>query len=247
MKTIKTVCTNTLLASAMVMALSSPAALANQNDNDQHKEDSTSVIVGGATGAAMGGMVAGPIGAVIGGVFGLMIGQDAEQARIITAAKQNEANTQQQLFAMQEELVEWQQKAMVQPVTIIEAAEPLLPELTTTIQFKTGQNNIEPIYDEQLSLVADLLNSAEGLGIHISGYADPRGSHKDNLVLSQQRADAVKQTLLQAGVNVEQISTSANGERGEALNPSFESYFFDRKAVLMIAPRDKILTAQRSH
>lgn len=246
MKQIKSFATHTALASAMALALSSPVALATEAHTSLDKE-SAPVLVSGATGAAMGGMVAGPVGAVVGGIFGLMIGQDAEQERIITVARQNEAQTQQQLFALQDELVEWQHKAMVQPVTIIESAEPLLPELTTTIQFKTGQDTIEPIYDEQLSLVADLLNGADELGIHISGYADPRGSHKDNLALSEKRAIAVKQTLLDSGVNAEQITISANGERGEVLNPSFESYFFDRKAVLMIAPRDKILTAQRAN
>lgn len=228
----------TIITGALV---ATQPAMANTDNED---ENNTTVVIGGATGATMGAVVAGPVGAVVGGVLGLMIGNDVEQEKTIVAANQALEDQQQSMLAMQEDLLAWQQKALVQPVSVVTEAEPLLPEFTTSIQFKTGLATIEPVYNDQLVLISDLLQSATGLSIHISGYADPRGDAAHNRELSQQRADAVKQELVAAGVDPVRISTSGNGEKPEVQNASFESYFFDRKAVLMIAPTEKMLTAK---
>lgn len=236
--------TTLLTGAAMAVTLSIGTPSNAYADTSEDSEKSNSTIVGGATGATMGAVVAGPIGAVVGGVLGLMIGNDVEQEAELVAANQQIVNSQQELVAMQDELVAWQQKAMLQPVTIIEEAEPLLPELTTTIQFRTGLASIEPEYSEQLALISDLLLSAKDLSIHIAGYADPRGDAEQNIVLSKHRASAVQNALIEAGVEQDRITISAKGETASDMNASFESLFFDRKAVLMIAPKEKMLTAQ---
>ena len=57
--------------------------------------------------------------------------------------------------------------------------------------------------------------------------------------------------LIDAGVNQNQISISAMGEKqANVADPqadTIEDYFFDRKAVLTIAPYDKVLTARQSN
>ncbi|WP_100644372.1 sortase-associated OmpA-like protein PdsO [Alteromonas facilis] len=242
MKNTQRIFKQTAIATLVVMATSQSVFAANQTDE---VNESPKVLVGGATGAAMGGIAAGPIGAVVGGIIGLMIGNDSVQNEKLTQSELALADKTEALNAMQSELFAWQQKAMLQPVNEVQAVEPLLPELTTSIQFKTGTADIQPVYAEQLNLISELLNSTDGLAVHIMGYADPRGSAKDNLALSEHRARAVQQALIAEGVGQDKISFTAMGEKQSETEPSMESYFFDRKAVLMIAPTQKILTAKQ--
>lgn len=235
----------TAIALCLVLssAHSAVAETANDGANDATNKN-PSVIVGGATGAALGGLAAGPIGAVVGGIIGLMIGNDVEQQAELSDSQMQLARQTAALNTLQDELIAWQQHAMLQPVNEVTVVEPLLPELTTSIQFKTGQANIEAVYHEQLTLLAELMTDAPGLGMQIIGYADPRGSQDANFALSQARANSVKQQLVKLGVDPANIVTHARGEQPAEQNNSFESYFFDRKAVIMLAPQEKMLTAQ---
>ncbi|MBT0587674.1 sortase-associated OmpA-like protein PdsO [Alteromonas oceanisediminis] len=230
-------------ASAIALALTvSPLAAAKQGENESK---SNTALVGGATGATMGAIAAGPIGAVVGGVIGLMLGNGAQQDQEIASAKAALTESQRSLTALNQELVAWQQKAMTQTVSASEPVSQLLPELKTTVQFRTGKSQLEASYATQLNLVGELLKSFDDLAVHITGYTDPRGNDADNIALSQARASAVQQALLDQGVDADKISISGMGERGASNEQSLEQYFFDRKAVLMIAPRGKVLTAKQ--
>lgn len=251
MKTLNQINKKTTLALAFVAmstgTFATHAAANSQKDATPSEADNT-VLIGAASGAAMGAMVGGPIGAVVGGVFGIMLGNDVEQDNKLDETQAQLLASQRSLSEMNSELIAWQQKAMLQPVTVVEPAPLILPELTTSIQFRTGQSHIEGFYSEQLSLVGDMLNSFSGLSVHVSGYADPRGSDKENKVLSLKRAEAIMAALIGNGVSQNQISISAMGEVSSntdlvTSHQNVEDYFFDRKVVMTIAPREKILTA----
>lgn len=64
---------NLLLASVAVLALSTGAAFAQDND----AERAVGGTAGGVTGAVTGGLIFGPIGAIIGGFTGAVIGAEA--------------------------------------------------------------------------------------------------------------------------------------------------------------------------
>jgi hypothetical protein len=64
---------NLLLASVAVLALSTGAAFAQDND----AERAVGGTAGGVTGAVTGGLIFGPIGAIIGGFTGAVIGSEA--------------------------------------------------------------------------------------------------------------------------------------------------------------------------
>jgi outer membrane protein OmpA-like peptidoglycan-associated protein len=51
-----------------------------------------------------------------------------------------------------------------------------------------------------------------GLILKIEGHTDSQGSDEYNMTLSQQRAESVKQYLVQAGVKPEIITTQGLGE-----------------------------------
>lgn len=248
MKNLNQITKKTLLAMALVTVTCSTTFANTAIAKAESETTDKTILVGAASGAAMGAMVGGPIGAVVGGVFGIMIGNDVEQDSKLDETQAQLIASQRSLSEMNSELIAWQQKAMLQPVTIVESAPIILPELTTSIQFRTGQSEIEDFYTEQLSLVGDMLTSFSGLSVHVSGYADPRGSDEENKALSLKRAQAIKAALVQNGVNQQQISISAMGEVTSSHNTTnstqnVEDYFFDRKAVMTIAPSEKILTA----
>ena len=54
--------------------------------------------------------------------------------------------------------------------------------------------------------------------LEIAGHTDNRGSVSYNRYLSQKRADAVAQYLIEAGVNPDQLNTTAEGEETPEAN-----------------------------
>ena len=52
---------------------------------------------------------------------------------------------------------------------------------------------------------AEIATSLESPKVKLRGYADPRGSQSDNLQLSKERADAVKQYMEGKGVSVSSV------------------------------------------
>jgi OOP family OmpA-OmpF porin len=60
--------------------------------------------------------------------------------------------------------------------------------------------------------IAAELRGANTLQVHLRGYTDRTGSDKANLLLSQRRADSVREILVDAGLPAEAISASGMGE-----------------------------------
>ena len=65
---------------------------------------------------------------------------------------------------------------------------------------------------KSLDKVAAWLNANTAASIVIEGYADPTGSHDDNLTLSKARADAGREYLIAAGVDGSRIEVLAFGD-----------------------------------
>ena len=68
------------------------------------------------------------------------------------------------------------------------------------IHFDTGKATITPESAEAIGEVAKLLNSDSALKVHVVGHTDNVGTVEGNLKLSQARADAVVQALVQRGI-----------------------------------------------
>lgn len=65
----------------------------------------------------------------------------------------------------------------------------------------------------QLEIVANMLKVDPGKKIEISGHTDDLGSDKYNQVLSEARAEAVRQALIGAGLTPEQVITKGFGKK----------------------------------
>ena len=80
------------------------------------------------------------------------------------------------------------------------------------IAFAPGQANLRPEAKASLGQLIAFVNRDQGKPIRIEGHTDSRGAANANRVLSQRRADAVRDALIAAGVAAGRISSVGLGE-----------------------------------
>lgn len=78
-----------------------------------------------------------------------------------------------------------------------------------------------------LNEIVDILARSPQLKLIVTGYADKSGDPARNLMLSQQRANAVKQFLVKSGLSADRFITKYYGDRD-----SVEEGLSDRKVVI---------------
>lgn len=89
------------------------------------------------------------------------------------------------------------------------------------VQFATASAEILPASFGDLDAAAELLIASEGAIIEVQGYTDTRGSADSNLQLSADRANAVRNYLVEAGVDSDTLSATGFGET-EQFGPDFD-------------------------
>ena len=80
------------------------------------------------------------------------------------------------------------------------------------LQFDTGKSTIKTVSFSILDNVAELLVLKPTMKIEIAGHTDSDGDDAANLLLSQQRADAVKQYLIKKGIAANRMTAKGYGE-----------------------------------
>ncbi|RIY13911.1 OmpA family protein [Hymenobacter rubripertinctus] len=109
------------------------------------------------------------------------------------------------------------------PATVAaDAAAALLnatPVVLPTVLFKLGSAELLAEAQPALARLVAELTARPGLRIEVAGYTDRIGEPQKNLVLSRQRAEAVKDRLAAAGVAAERIGTVGYGDT-RPLHPS---------------------------
>jgi len=78
-------------------------------------------------------------------------------------------------------------------------------------------------------LVARLKGDSHLKSVEINGYTDFMGKEKYNLVLSQKRADAVKDYFVAGGVPADKIMTEGHGSDGATMTQECKSQFKTKK------------------
>ena len=88
----------------------------------------------------------------------------------------------------------------------------LVMDLGDSIEFDFDQAQLRPENRELLSRIAGVLMTLEDFNIQVYGHTDDVGSDDYNLMLSQQRADIVRDYLVEVGVEDDNITTRGYGK-----------------------------------
>ena len=83
---------------------------------------------------------------------------------------------------------------------------------SNSIRFDFDKSDIKPQYREILSRIAGVLMSVEGYSISVYGYTDDIGTADYNLKLSERRAQAVRDYLVESGVDPKIITSKGYGK-----------------------------------
>jgi outer membrane protein OmpA-like peptidoglycan-associated protein len=210
------------LTVALAIALTSGAAQATEKNRFTKEEG-----VGGLTGAAAGALVGGPVGAAVG---------------FMTA---NRANLRAQ--QLERDLLDVR-------IALAQASERsggdlLLDELAkrlhADVMFRTGRAELDSQVAMKLAELGKILSTLPTMQVELHGFADPRGNAEHNLVLSQRRAEAVRQALIDGGAHPEQIVVLAHGEDlSTAPEGDLEAYAWERRVTLSLQPAGSLAVAR---
>jgi outer membrane protein OmpA-like peptidoglycan-associated protein len=132
--------------------------------------------------------------------------QKAEQA----AQKAEQATQQAEQYRKEREAEMTQlQDALGQIAETHRTAMGLVMTLDSkSIRFDFDKANIKPEYRDILNRIAGILMTLKGYSIAVYGYTDDVGSEAYNLQLSQRRAEAVRDFLVQTGIPRSMIGTA---------------------------------------
>lgn len=81
-----------------------------------------------------------------------------------------------------------------------------------SIRFDFDKSDIKPQYRDILNRIAGVLMTLNGYSIYVFGYTDDVGTQDYNLKLSSRRAQAVRDSLVQAGIDPALVSTKGYGK-----------------------------------
>ena len=132
---------------------------------------------------------------------------DTEQARLAAA------QAQQQLRVAESDKAAMRTRLSLQLNTILQTrdtARGLIVSMSDVL-FDTGKYTLKPGAREKLSKVAGILIAYPGLNIAVGGYTDNVGTDQLNQWLSEQRAGAVRDYLVQQGVSMNSITATGFG------------------------------------
>jgi outer membrane protein OmpA-like peptidoglycan-associated protein len=132
---------------------------------------------------------------------------DAQQARIAAAnaqQKENQANSDK--AAMRAKLSE--QLNLI--LETRDSARGLIVSMSDVL-FDTGKFTLKPGAREKLAKVAGILIAYPGLNIEVDGYTDNVGGDAMNQTLSENRAGAVRDYLVQQGVTTNSVTSKGFG------------------------------------
>lgn len=175
----------------------------------------------------------------------------AELARQQAAAQQQKANeaTQQAEQYRQEreaELAQLQEALGQIAQTRLTAMGLVMTLDSKSVRFDFDKSDIKPEYRDILNRIAGILMTLKGYTINVYGYTDDVGTQTYNLQLSQRRAEAVRDFLVQAGISPTIMSSKGFGksdprvpgdsEQARAANRRVEIGIVDSKLLPNIQP-----------
>lgn len=218
----------TFTKSSLIFALSGTLILGacaapNQvGTNSGNQRTQQGALIGAGAGALLGALSKGDgnradgalVGAVVGGAVGAGIGYSLDR---------QEADLRSQLGN--------------DDVTITNTGDRLIVSLPQDILFTTGSSAVRPDLQSDLIAVAGNLKQYPQSTIQVIGHTDSDGEAGFNQRLSESRASAVANVLLNAGISSARIQTFGRGESqpiASNLNATGKSQ--NRRVEIVILP-----------
>lgn len=206
---------NSLICLAVIASLTSCAGL----DTNQKQGTAIGTGVGAGVGAVLGQaigrdtkatMIGAGIGAVVGGVAGNQFGKymDHQEQALRNVMAQSEA------------------------ASIRRSQDVLVATFKGETFFNFDSAVILPGGMNEISRISPILNQYNQTQIEVGGHTDMQGSEQYNQQLSQRRADAVKNALMQQGVNPSRIRAVGYGES----RPISSDHAMNRRVEITIVP-----------
>jgi outer membrane protein OmpA-like peptidoglycan-associated protein len=137
----------------------------------------------------------------------------AERDKARLAADQTRESANQAANQADSDKAEMRAKLALQLNTILatrDSARGLIVSMSDVL-FDTGKYSLKPGAREKLSKVAGILLAYPSLNIEVGGYTDNVGGDDMNQKLSENRADSVRDYLVQQGVNSKSVSATGFG------------------------------------
>lgn len=112
--------------------------------------------------------------------------------------------------------------------------------LPSNVLFDTADATLKPGAHQSLNEIARVMREHPDATVTVEGYTDNQGSFAYNRMLSEQRALAVKQALMQSGVDASRITARGYGEGYPvASNANAEGRQLNRRVQIVVAPQDR--------
>ena len=164
---------------------------------------------------------------------------DADQARLAAQqAQQGEQAANSDKAAMRVRLSE--QLNMI--LETRDSARGLIVSMSDVL-FDTGMYSLKPGAREKLAKVAGILIAYPGLNIQVGGYTDNVGGDDMNQTLSENRAGAVRDYLVQQGVATGSVSATGFGNASPVASNDNSSGRQQNRRVELVVSGDAIGTA----
>jgi outer membrane protein OmpA-like peptidoglycan-associated protein len=151
---------------------------------------------GTAEGAGIGAVGGAGIGALLGGGKGALIGAGVGAAAGGVVGNRMDAQAQE----------------LAKVAETKRTADGILVNLKDDLLFDSGSANLKDAASGQLTQLSGILAKYPNDHILIVGHTDNSGTATNNETLSENRANSVKDILLQNGVKSNQITTEGFGE-----------------------------------
>jgi outer membrane protein OmpA-like peptidoglycan-associated protein len=179
---------------------------------------------------------------------------DAEAARALALADQRKAQAEaerarmaareanQQRQAAEDEKVELRKRLEQQLNMILEThqtARGLIVNISDVL-FDFNKYTLKPGAREKLAKVSGILLAYPGLRLQLEGHTDSIGTDEYNLVLSQKRADAVKDYLIEQGVVAANVSAVGLGKENPVATNDTNAGRQQNRRVEMVVSGDVI-------
>lgn len=206
-------------AIAALSACTDPNALGTTGPSGEPINDNRNrgAVIGAASGAVIGAVVGDRdtalAGAVVGGLVGGAIGYDLDQ---------QEAELRRELAS---------------GVTITNTGDRLIVTFPEAILFATDSFTVRPGLNSDMAALARSLERYPDSTVQIIGHTDSDGDAAYNQQLSERRANAVADVLLNQGVPFNRVQTFGRGESQPiATNATAAGKQQNRRVEIVILP-----------